>query len=351
MKRLNYKQKILLFCSIIVLCFIGIYAEIDYFNKQDIDLNINQEDQTIINDAVNSINIANKELQVQETDNPTILFGSDYQGDNRYDITKQIFRSIKNSVSPNLFVICGDYQVGKQNRYETEKGINELNGIINHYYDQSIPKVFVQGNHDSVQSKFIAQNGIYESDKYIVYVINRDLFPNNQDVEINSEERVKKTSEVLKNDLQSIVDRGIKKPILIATHVPLHYSIRNNGYDNAYAHYIVDVLNDYGSKLDIVYLFGHNHSSNYDDYIGGSINYIASGSIINVGGTNEQKEINFTYMNAGYIGNTYNKTNDHSVNLASMSTITINNENLLVQKYTKYGQYYSNPIIVNLKNK
>ena len=56
-------------------------------------------------------------------------------------------------------------------------------------------------------------------------------------------------------------------------------------------------------------------------------------------------------MNAGYIGNTHNKNNDHSVNLASMSTITINNENLLVQKYTKYGQYYSNPIIVNLKNK
>ena len=104
-------------------------------------------------------------------------------------------------------------------------------------------------------------------------------------------------------------------------------------------------------KIDIVYLFGHNHSGNYDDYIGGSINYIGSDSIMQIGGTNEPVNINFTYLNAGYLGYTNNLVTDHSVKENSTTSIKVGLDNLLIQKYTKYGEYYKEPIVVNLKNK
>lgn len=104
-------------------------------------------------------------------------------------------------------------------------------------------------------------------------------------------------------------------------------------------------------REDIVYLFGHNHSGNYDDYIGGSINYIGSDSIMQIGGTNEPVNINFTYLNAGYLGYTNNLVTDHSVKENSTTSIKVGLDNLLIQKYTKYGEYYKEPIVVNLKNK
>ena len=69
------------------------------------------------------------------------------------------------------------------------------------------------------------------------------------------------------------------------------------------------MLNDASDKgLNLFFLFGHNHSSGYDDYLGGSCVFLPAGSTIPVadaGGFAKEhyhsQQINFTYLNAGYI--------------------------------------------------
>ena len=280
-------------------------------------------------------------LNVKENSEPTILFGSDYQGYDRYKNTKELIKVTKNYVSPNLFVICGDYRVELDNNYKlSEEGILELSELINYSFD-GVPIITIQGNHDLSNTLGIPKKEYFETDKYIIYIINEDSFPNNQDE--NSKVIVENTSKKLNAFLKN---RKNNKPIFIVTHLPLHYTNRNNGEDNKYAYILFDVINRYSKKLDIVYLFGHNHSGTYDDYIGGSINYIPIGQDLYVGGINKKEQINFTYMNAGYLGFSNNTVNDSSTNLLSISSIKIKEDKLEIQKYTKDGIYYKEPIIV-----
>ena len=242
-----------------------------------------------------------------------------------------------------MFIVCGDYRVTLDNNYmESEKGILELSEMINFSFD-GVPIITIQGNHDLPNTYGLPKKDYFETSKYIIYIINRDDFPNNQDSDKNSKQTVENTSKKLEEYLK--MQKG-DKPIFIVTHVPLHYTNRNNGEDNKYASILFDVINKYSEKLDIVYLYGHNHSGNFDDYIGGSINYIAKGEYLNIGGTNKKEKINFTYMNAGYIGFSNNTLNDTSTNLLSMSSIKIKKDSLEIQKYTKDGIYYKEPIIV-----
>ncbi|MEI3218533.1 MAG: hypothetical protein V8S08_01495 [Lachnoclostridium sp.] len=46
---------------------------------------------------------------------------------------------------------------------------------------------------------------------------------------------------------------------------------------NIYSNILFPVINEAAAKLDIIYLFGHNHSDIYGNYIGGSVNYLGVG--------------------------------------------------------------------------
>lgn len=300
-------------------------------------------------EEISKINFANKNL-LTTAEKPVILFASDYQGDMRVENTYSIFEKTREYITPELFVACGDYQVQSSSNFGySEYGILELSEIFSECFAENIPQIYIQGNHDSLEANGIADEGIYESDKYIIYVINEISFPNIQTEQPDQENTVINTAERLKNDLQMLVEKNTKKPIFISTHVPLHYTFWVEGKDNAYANYIVDVLNTYGEKLNLFYLFGHNHSGTYDDYIGGSINYIGNGELMHVGGSNVSTKINFTYLNAGYIGEIKSSLNDKSENEGSVTAIEIENDNVVIQKYTKYGKYYTDPIVVNTK--
>ena len=370
MKKFSNKTKIIILISIIFIAIIGLGLEIKLlvFNNDKVNDSLDnkktEENNNIKthNDEVLKLNLGNNQLQVDNTENPTILFASDYQGYERQNNARSILNKIKEVTIPNLLVFCGDYQEESSDKfYNSEAGILEFSNIFNQTFNNNIPLLFVQGNHDITDAYGIAKSGMYETSKYIVYVINKDDYSNNQagvsggDSMINQnkvddqEEIVKNTSQKLQETLQNLKENNDKRPIFISTHVPLHYTNRNDGTDNKYAKYMVDVLNEYGKYLNIIYLYGHNHSGDYDDYIGGSINYIAKGNIIKIGGINVDTTINFTYLNAGYMGYSNNSINEHSVNITSATTITIDTDKLLIQKYTRYGKYYNNPISVELK--
>lgn len=351
----NNKKNIILLIIIYFLIVLTILGLLIVLTKKNSNKSIEySESESLINQEHNEdvlkLPLATKQLNVKEEENPTILFGSDYQGDYRYESFNNLVTVLKDKIEPNLFVMCGDYQVSKQEYYSlSEAGMLELSNIFYRNFN-NIPLLFVQGNHDYRDTYGLATTGLYQSKKYNIYVLNNEDYPNNQGELDNSEEIVKNSAEKLESQLQKLVDEKDKRAIFIAAHVPLHYSNRNNGDDNKYAKYIIEVLNDYGDKLDIVYLYGHNHSGKYDDYMGGSINYIENGNTMLEGGSNQEVKINFTYMNAGYVGYSNNTVNDNSTNKTSISSITINSNSLSIQRYTKEGIYYSSPITIKLNN-
>ena len=119
----------------------------------------------------------------------------------------------------------------------------------------------------------------------------------------------------MKECFDYLISKGETRPVIIAGHVPLHFtartSSRHNTGDNMYASYIFDVVNEAGNSLDIVYLFGHNHSKGWDCYLGGSSVFMEPGEEIlipdsgnNTSSTDDftARKLNFTYMNAGYTG-------------------------------------------------
>lgn len=319
-----------------VLCIFLIIIENIIFSKLE-DNYVTKKEEHIkeIKDYV-----VTDKLEVKEEEEPIILFGSDYQGDLRYNNSKELFEAVKRYITPNLFVVAGDYRVTlDDDYYESEKGLFELVLLFNDYF-KNIPIITIQGNHDSSKTLGLPSNNYFETDKYIVYIINEDDYPYNEDE--SSKEIVESTSNKLDGYLKQLTGN---KPVFIVTHVPLHYSSRANGNDNKYAYLLFNTINKY-NNLDIVFLFGHNHSDTYDDYIGGSINYIPKGGTIKVGGTTKEVKLNFTYLNAGYMGFSNNTISDTSTNLLTVTGIKIKKDELEIQKYCRDGLYYNPPIVV-----
>jgi hypothetical protein len=205
--------------------------------------------------------------------------------------------------------------------------------------------VFVQGNHDHVepisQLPFINETGGYAlGDAAMVYVLNFKDY--------NSEGQnpvtITNTAANLKNWLaQQTVG---EKPIFVISHVPLHQSIRAYEKGDAqYAKYIVDVLNEAGARgLNIIFLYGHNHSDKNAGYMGGSTNFVARGESIwvpNTAGTTQAPTnvtINFTYMNAGFV-RWYGNVKEESTDDLTMSVFEIREDDVTITRYSKDGEF------------
>jgi len=182
--------------------------------------------------------------------------------------------------------------------------------------------VYVQGNHDPAETEGLDCGGANDMEHYGVFVMHEDdfqwkqgddsstLVSNSGNNDNDAEDITKATAEALKAYLQAKVDARYDKPIFVCAHVPLHFSYRTfsgSREDNIFAHYIFDVLNTYGEQLNIIFLFGHNHSDTFDDYLGGGAIYLPKGDKILIAkegdcATFTEHSLNFTYMNAGYMG-------------------------------------------------
>ena len=118
--------------------------------------------------------------------------------------------------------------------------------------------------------------------------------------------------------------------------------------DAKYARYIFDVINNAANDgLNIFYLYGHDHSNGWDDYLGGSSVFLHKGDNILVAEYSETEfknhKLNFTYMNAGYVGY-YRNVNFGSDTTLTMTLIDIYDDNVEIYRYSKDG-------IHNLKSK
>lgn len=247
----------------------------------------------------------------------TVIAGSDFQNTSSdhsagANVITEFMNGFVNAGYSALdgFLFCGDYIY---NLYMTEAGSTagkealEL-AVWNAYGNRGLSKdamVWVQGNHDpdSLVGDVLTKSGANDAAGYGVYVINEKDYM----WYTNDEATVKNTAAALETYLDAKVAEKYTKPIFIVSHLPLHYSMRTSQDGDArYANYIFDVLNEAGADgLNIIFLFGHDHSNGWDDYLGGSAVYLAKGDTINIAQASQTnyaaKTLNFTYMNAGYV--------------------------------------------------
>lgn len=239
------------------------------------------------------------------------------------------------------FLFCGDYDFATHGVLEeTKEGIRYLTNAMKNTVDPE-NMVFVQGNHDVVAGtagQSPSGNNDPKSGKYGVFVINQDDY-----MWYNSDEaRIKKTAQRLINYLNEKIVQGYDKPIFVLSHLPLHYTMRTRLEGDAkYANYIFDVLNEAGAKgLNIIFLHGHDHSNGWDDYLGGASIYLAKGDTIQIAQKSQsvfkKQTLNFTYMNAGYVG--YYDKHNGADNALTMTRITIaSNGEVTVRRYDEKG--------------
>ena len=254
------------------------------------------------------------------------------------------------------FICAGDYDYDLYRREDcTHDGIESLTNALtgSQLINDDTQKVMVQGNHDPASTG----GGTIESGPndppshaYGVFVINeRDfLWGYSQG---NAEQRARAIADRLNDYCNAKIAAHFTAPVFVISHVPLHYTMRtrNNG-DGEYARYIFDVLNSASARgLNIIYLYGHDHSNGWDDYLGGSKVYLEPGDNINIAnGRNKcsEEELNFVYMNAGFTGY-YERKNDengstgttsYDIHDLSMTCFIITGDKVEIARYDIDGQ-------------
>lgn len=276
------------------------------------------------------------------TSQPVVLVaGSDYQYDGSIDAAERQVSNLLNSLQSagihqvDAFFFCGDYEVSSLNTNESIESLKQV--VKNRYSDSTM--IFVQGNHDEGNS---FSSKVYDTEDYNAYVIHEDMYPFCGD-DLNV---IKKTISDLSEYFHDKIINDSSKPIFIFSHLPLHYSMRTfYDSDAQYGSLIVDVINDAAAQgLNVYYLYGHNHSNGYDDYLGGAAVYLKPSDIIYVSDLNGpqcpavKKTLQFTYFNAGYLlgYSSMNKEVDHS---ATLSVIIIDDSNVSIERYDQDGKH------------
>ncbi|MBR3376566.1 MAG: metallophosphoesterase [Mogibacterium sp.] len=267
------------------------------------------------------------EQQAEEETGPlaTVFFASDYQPEAGFDKPADTLRALLKTAKTDgktidRIVICGDYtndRVLHDYQLSPDESIEEIRGIAK----EELPGVsdddmiFVQGNHDRLTEQ-ITESGLHDEGDYLIYVLNTEEdFPWKQGKKSGCLAKVTKSSEAMKECFDDLIRKGETRPVIIAGHVPLHFTARTSSKhstgDNLYSSLIFDVVNEAAGSLDIVYMYGHNHSKGWDCYMGGSSVFKTAGDTILIPSFNEYKidtdtyseeTLRFTYLNAGYTG-------------------------------------------------
>ena len=256
---------------------------------------------------------------ILETPEEILLTGSDYitrEGElswTAWRIGSDLFgRLMRAGVEPDRILLCGDYSDRSPGAPgDAEKSIANLREDFGIFYDDTKPdrqEIFVRGDLDRAGA--YAEDGPLESAHSIVYVLSADTAnPASQGAGgARAEEMVRASAGALRAFLSERAAAGERRLIVIASHVPLHFSSRTaETGDNLYSGLLFDAINEWGGALDIVYLFGHNRGGYGDGSIGGSRICRIPGEALLIpqpaaGQLYRKETLRFVYMNAGYMG-------------------------------------------------
>ena len=212
----------------------------------------------------------------------TVIAASDFQHSsgitsaaNNMKFRLNILKEGEGITTADGFLFAGDYDYSTG--YKTQTNVEAVKEVMADTVTDNM--VFVQGNHDVLAAKDITPTGSadHSEGKYGVYVLNEEDYTGYG----GNPKHIKKTAQGLADYLNVKLQEKWDKPIFVVSHVQLHYSMRTRLAGEGagkYANYIFDVLNEAGEKgLNIFFLFGHNHSKGWDDYLGGGSVYLPKG--------------------------------------------------------------------------
>ena len=281
-------------------------------------------------------------MTVSAADQETVIIaGSDFQTSDGTVYIDQIMAAMKkDGITPDKLLFGGDYSL-EHSAATSQKGITQLKNYFSAYMDEK-DMVFAQGNHDKDATEANGLTGWGNLDPaygdYGLYVV--------EDPTVAQEWGSYNAASVaaLQLYLDNKLEIGYSKPIFIMNHFPLHWSYRTqkDGVGtNAYRFF--NVINDAAGKgLNIIYLFGHNHSNGYDDSLGGPCIFLKKGDTIEIAQgdkkTAKTETLNFTYMNSGYTGY-YTSPMENAETTLTMSVIRIRGNEVIISRYSKDGVY------------
>lgn len=272
----------------------------------------------------------------------TVVMASDFQSGGTFFTFRALLDQAAASgvPTPDCALLGGDYSISTETDPDDSIGriTDELTGAYPEFQTQNA--IFVQGNHDNPTSA-LTPTGAHDMGAFIVYSISEDDFPSGQ-----KPEGVEKTLSDLDSFFSEQVKRKDSRPVIVAGHLPLHDSLRA---DNACGGMLAELLNRYGHQLDIIYLFGHNHSGSFDDSIGGSVNYIAKGESLYVPVPaksdssriegSQKITLTFSCLNYGYVGYSNNTVSSCSTNVLTLGVLQVYPESIEITRYTAEGEY------------
>lgn len=287
-----------------------------------------------------SLFTASATTTVSAADKETIIIaGSDYQTNDGTAHIAQIMAAMeKDGIVPDKLFFGGDYSLSHS--HETSaNGVAELKNYFSDYMDKK-DMTFAQGNHDPETTGGLTGWGNLDPayGDYGLYVV--------EDPNLAQEWGSYDAASVaaLQLYLDNKLEIGYSKPIFIMNHFPLHWSYRTqkDGVGtNAYRFF--NVINEAaGQGLNIIYLFGHNHSNGYDDSLGGPCIFLKKGDTIEIAQgdkkTAKAETLNFTYMNSGYTGY-YTSPMENAETTLTMSVFRIRGNEVIISRYSKDGIY------------
>lgn len=279
-------------------------------------------------------------LTVSAAEKETIIIaGSDYQTNDGTVYIGQILDAMKaDGIQPDKLLFGGDYSLSHSHETSTA-GVTQLKNFFSAELglDEN-DMTFAQGNHDPDTTGGLTGWGDLDPayGDYGLYVV--------EDPTLAQEWGSYDAASVaaLQLYLDNKLEIGYSKPIFIMNHFPLHWGYRTqkDGVGtNAYRFF--NVINEAAGKgLNIIYLFGHNHSNGYDDSMGGSSIFLKKGDTIQIcqGSKKEYKDetLNFTYMNSGYTGY-YTSPMENAEDTLTMSVFRIRGNEVIISRYSKDG--------------
>lgn len=290
-------------------------------------------------------------------DDPALYDQTPIDGQPRAEAVRAILQAVATSGEiPDAVCFVGDYSdhpadapVEEDSTLNTsEEGAGYLTQQLDAFfgvgYAEAHPPLFTQGNHDPADTPQLAADGLQpvsDDAAYLVYVVNEDSFPT-YEVDETSLPVVQATADRIRADLQALADQGEQRPILFLSHLPLHYSARYDGRDNTYANLIFRAINDTCENLNLFYIYGHDHTgAEFESGWGGAVNYVARGQTldINFDGhdavSRNDHALNFTYLNAGYIG--YSASTENAT--LTMTMLTIGGTGVTISRFCADGLY------------
>ena len=178
-----------------------------------------------------------------------VFFASDYQPEAGFDAPADTLRGLLAAAKADgkaidKVVICGDYtndRVLHDYQLSPDESIEEIRGIAKEEFpgisDDDL--TFVQGNHDKLTGQ-ITESGLHDEGDYLIYVLNTEEdFPWKQGKKSGCLAKVTKASEEMKGCFDELIRKGETRPVIIAGHVPLHFTARTSSQhstgDNLYS--------------------------------------------------------------------------------------------------------------------